>query len=290
VFLHGPRVYNDGEWEPILLDVLHEVGFQAASRLRYEQRLTLYRSVSASGMPGIIGSHLESDQIQFGVVVEERSGGRWEFVVNKDAIRWLNKVARHIQLSRSCQEVRRITKGKGPLEPLSDLQSKKLQKLLARQVRGINESLEIVESFDNDPKTFQEYEAKLKRRRSKPWAFKTFFDQAFEELSRMLEESKALEPILLTADGDIFVQNDPPGLHKRNLRDGSKLAPGKHLYCGGIITFKRISETTQVVVCNGECNLSVSIPLSIENFTDLRARGEQLKLAVDSEGRAGSQP
>jgi hypothetical protein len=150
VFLHGPAAYPNGGWEPILLDVLHEVGFTKAAEVQFHPRLSLTRY--SGGEEGVVGGVQEYNElIPFSVMVLEPS--RLSTICNQNATRWLNEIALRMEMLR---------------EKYLGLK-KKIKEATLADFRRMAESWRTRETLDelseerkliaNDPKTTSEYEA-----------------------------------------------------------------------------------------------------------------------------------
>lgn len=263
VFLHGPSVYPEGAWEPVLLDVLHEVSFDAG-RLIFSDPLYHSHAVGAGG--GRIGCHMSSINIPFGVMVtkETNSSDR-----DMNAEIWLNEIALRITSLRiGCM----IQKERTPEEARAHFRE---TAMLLNAGGFIDSHAEERGSISHDPKTHSEYESMHQNPPDGFNMFETFFAQALEELAELIERSKPLEPIFLTEFGDTFVQALPPGLHGKNLRDEMELQSGKHDVCGGAIDFLPTSSTSISAICK-KCYLRVRLARSnVSTFAQLRDRGKR---------------
>lgn len=280
VFLHGVQAFSAGEWEPILLSVLHGAGFEA-TELRYEKHLELDQYESSSiDDPNLIGLHLDSHRISqripFGVIV--LVGDRW----NEDAIHWLNETAMRIPSMRESEIEMRITHGKKAFDQLTNQETRDLQEHLRKRLSrlplfsdGVGEP---VNMFEDDPRSFAEYEAQLTDHREELAKFTEFLDVSVRWLLNELSIIKPFEPILLSEFGDVFMQESLSGMYRKRLRDDMELQHGIHgPLCGGGISFLPLTDMNQAMICN-RCHMRVVLSRStIRTFAQLRYRGEQFR-------------
>lgn len=260
VLLHGVKAFADGEWQPILLDLVHSVEFEAESLL-FEEHLVLFETISSSGgLPGVYGAREESRPIRFGVAVI------WQNKINEPATYWLDDIALSIRSIRTSQIRERITHGKGPFDQMTSQELHDLQRLLSNPLNA----WEAKDEFGLDPRTFDEYQNQVQAKASDLEEFSAFFRELCVQLTEIVRLSKALEPIVLSENGVTFVQSIPPGPHGKNLSDEMELCSGTHLYCGGSFSFYQISETYRHIVCD-RCHWSKEYPVStVRTFSHLR--------------------
>lgn len=89
-----------------------------------------------------------------------------------------------------------------------------------------------------------------------------------------IERSVPLEPIQITAEGDVLLEY-PPGTHgfgsDDHTRDDHKLdgTVGVHKYCNGWMDRKRATETRDVIMCR-LCNLRVYFSREVKTYGELR--------------------
>lgn len=271
VLLHGVKAFADGEWQPILLDLVHGVGFDAES-LQFDDRLALYEQMSSSvALLDVWGCRDEPRRIVFGVAVI------WKDKINEAATYWLDEVALSIRSIRASQIRERITHGKGPLDILTDQETRGLQEYLQKRLNFLTEQ----DAFESDPKTFDAFQRLTRAKESDLEEFTEFFLQAYESLEEAVSRSKALEPIILSETGVTFVQSSPPGPHGKNLSDGMELCQGTHLHCGGRFSFYRISETYLHIVCD-QCHWKKEYPVStVQTFAHLRHFSSQSRYSKE---------
>jgi len=95
------------------------------------------------------------------------------------------------------------------------------------------------------------------------------------EVFVLLEQSKPLEPILLTVDGD-FMQEYPRDKFFEHTRDDHTLSScvGIHKYCGGFMDHKETTETNSVIICRS-CLLRILLPSEIKTYGELREYSAQ---------------
>lgn len=264
VFLHGPKAYPQGAWEPIVLEVLHEVGFDAGV-LEYTDELHHPQVAQAA-----FGFYADSKKIPFGVIVTRATNSDYH---NSDAEQWLNDIAfwisglrfgSMIRVERTPEEARVHFRG---------------MTAILNSGGSVDAHAEDREAIVRDPKSYSEYEAMRQNPPEGFEAFEAFFTKALAELEKRIRDSKPLEPILLTEENDYFVQISPPGLTGKHLRDDMKLETivGMHQVCGGEIRFIKTTTTRTAVVCD-RCHFRITIPSSVFSVLwQLRERGNLLR-------------
>lgn len=99
--------------------------------------------------------------------------------------------------------------------------------------------------------------------------------QLIEVLRQEIERSVPLEPIRLTAEGDLL-HEDPPsarinGYLADHTRDDHKLisCAGVHAYCNGYVDRGHVMEMQDALLCR-KCHLRVLFPREIQTYGELR--------------------
>src|SRR5512133_2739088 len=96
IFLRGPTAFKEGEWEPILLQILNFVGFKT-KRVSHVKGLSFDRVERTNFDPDIIGGcFVFTDRISFEVqaIFEDEDGKGY---VDECASRWLNEIANRLE-------------------------------------------------------------------------------------------------------------------------------------------------------------------------------------------------
>lgn len=102
-------------------------------------------------------------------------------------------------------------------------------------------------------------------------------EERVEAVRAEIERAVPLEPIRLTADGDLLREYPPGhrGFGQRyfvdHTRDESKLntCVGTHAYCGGWMDRRGATATHDAIVCRG-CHLRVLFPKTVDTYGELR--------------------
>jgi hypothetical protein len=242
VFLHGPTALKEGEWEPILLEILRHVGFKAKSTC-HVKNLSFKHGAYC---------FLVNDQMSFEVQVTSEDDSGKEYV-DEHASRWLNELADRVFDNR-------VDHIKEPERAHGSTMDAYLE-LVKSNVR-----IEI----GKDPKTLDEFS--ILSDEAVRVSFRDFFDIMVVELACKIDKSCALEPITLSRYGETFVQADPPGSCGKNLRDEMPLQNGLHEYCGGTISFIRVAIGYTSACCD-KCHMRIMLPSAYAvSFKTLRER------------------
>lgn len=100
-------------------------------------------------------------------------------------------------------------------------------------------------------------------------------EECIMKVRREIERSVPLDPILLTAEGDMLEEYPPhgnEGFLVDHTRDEDKVnsTAGVHAHCNGWVDRHETTKTHNALVCR-KCHLRVSFPKSVTTYGGLRA-------------------
>lgn len=103
-------------------------------------------------------------------------------------------------------------------------------------------------------------------------------DRVVDALRQEIENSAPLQPIQLTADGDLLIESPRQVAHLsgfqyfvKHIQDGDRFGccVGVHKHCGGWVDCSRATDTHDALVCR-KCHLRVLFPKETKTYGELR--------------------